>query len=136
MKTRKFQMAPDHVTALNLVQLEFYGEENVQRLYKTYVGILNGAWPRESDGLERFHDTREDALYDFIHQIALVLDFKMDRQELKRLAYGPQGWHTDEQQWREIRHSLNEVLSGKKALPVIDFNKALQLGNKFPPPPT
>ena len=136
MKTRKFQLSPDHVSALNLIQLEFYGEDKVQQSYKTYMGILNGAWPKGDDpALARHEEAREAALYDLIHDIGEVLDFKMDKQELKRLGYGPQGWETDETQARAVRHYLVEVLSGKRGLPIIDYAKTVHIGGKFPPPP-
>lgn len=137
MKTRKVLLSPDHVSALNLVQLEFYGNERVQNYYKKYMEFMNGAWPKTDDeaNFKRFIDARENALYDLIHEIGLVLDYKMDRQELKSLGYGPQGWETDENQARALRYLLIETLEGKRGLPVVDFAKAAPLHGKFPPPP-
>ncbi len=138
MKTRKFQLAPDHVSALNLVQLEFYGNARVQELYKTYMGLLNGAWPNtdDADNWKRHAEEREAALFDLIHQIGLALGYTIDRQELKRLGYGPQGWQTDEEQGAALRQLLIATLEGKRGLPVCDFDKMHKFVGKFPPPPT
>ena len=104
IKTRKFQLSPEHVTALNLVQLEFYGSDSVLKSYKNYMGLLNGAWPSIDDpNFQRFHDGVADALYELLHEIGLVLGFVMDRGELKRLAYGPAGWETEEAQQKAAR---------------------------------
>ena len=136
MKTRKARLSPEHVSAINLVQLEFYGNERIQSRYKNYIGFLNGVWPKfDDDNWPRFNEAVEDSLFDLIHEIGLVLGYTLDRQELMRLGYGPQGWETDEHQVRVLRRLLIETFEGRRGLPVLDFSNTSKLTGKFPPPP-
>ena len=110
--------------------------DKVQSAYKTYMGILAGPWPKVDDpDTERFNNRRDNALYDLLHEIGLVLGFVMDRQELKQLAYGPTGWENDENEQKTLRRLLIEMLQGSRPVPMSDFSKMKQFGGKFPPPP-
>jgi hypothetical protein len=137
MKTRRFRLAPGHVMALNLVQVEFYQHERIDAAYRNYMTLLARTAPPPSDpGAEHFYQQQEDALYDLLHEIGQELGYAYDRRDLQRLAYGPRGWEDDEMQQRVTRNLLIELLTGKRALPVIDFAKVVQAAGKYPPPPS
>src|SRR5262245_16724018 len=136
MKTRRFVLAPDHVMALNLVQVEFYDHFRIDSAYRTYMAFLSSRFPDANDPqAERFHEQRNDALYDLLHAIADELGYHYDKRDLQRLAYGPLGWENDETQQRAMRNLLIDVLSGNKPMPVADWEKLVATRNKFPPPP-
>jgi hypothetical protein len=137
MKTRRFTLAADHVMALNLVQVEFYQHPRIDTAYRTYIALLHGKFPEPGDpDAQRFFESKDDALYDLLHEIADELGYKYDKRDLRRLAYGPQGWQNDEDQQRAARVLLIELLSGKRAMPVIDFERLMRAAQgKFPPPP-
>lgn len=137
MKTRRFSLSPEHVMALNLVQVDFYGLEKIQAAYKRYVGILLGPFPKTVDPeADRFFQTKDDAFYDLVRDIGLELGFELDKHDLNRFAYGPVGWENDEGQLRAVRRLLVEVLSGQRGLPVVDFEKhAVKKSGVFPPVP-
>ncbi len=137
MKTRGFTLAPDHVMALNLVQVEFSDNKAVDAAYRKYIELLSRPFPKPGmDGAEHFFEQNEDALYDLLHAIGDDLGFKYDKRDLKKLAYGPVGWQNDESQIRAFRGLAVEVLAGRRALPVVDFGKLNGSAGKFPPPPT
>ena len=46
MKTRSFTLAPEHVMALNLVQVEFSENVQIQAAYRQYIGLLTSGLPR------------------------------------------------------------------------------------------
>lgn len=136
MKTRRFNLAPEHVMALNLVQVEFYGYEKIDNAYRTYIALLHGKFPAANDPeAERFWQTKQDALYNLMHEIAEELGYKYDKRDMERLAYGPQGWQNDEEQQRALRSLLIDLLAGKRAFPVVDWEKLMVAAKRFPPPP-
>jgi hypothetical protein len=134
MKTRAFRLAPEHVMALNLVQVEFYGHLPIDTAYRKYMTLLGRTPPPANDpGAERFYQEQEDALYDLLHEIGRELGYAYDRRDLQRLAYGPRGWENDEMQQRVLRTVLIELLTGRRSLQVVDALKvATQM---FPPAP-
>lgn len=137
MKTRRFTLAPEHVMALNLVQVEFYQHQKIDAAYRAYMALLTRRPPPPNDpGWEQFFRVQEDALYDLLHEIGQELSYVYDRRDLQRLAYGPQGWEDDEMQLRVSRRLLIDLLTGKRALPVIDFSKVAQAAGKYPPAPS
>jgi hypothetical protein len=136
MKTRRFALAAEHVMALNLVQVEFYQHPKIDAAYRAYIALLSQKGPPPDDkNFEHFWEVREDALYDLLHEIGHELGYEYDKRDLKKLAYGPQGWQDDEQQLRASRALLIELLTGKRAIPVIEFEKLVAAMGKYPPPP-
>ncbi|WP_342362241.1 DUF6680 family protein [Terrarubrum flagellatum] len=134
MKTRRVTLSPEHVMALNLVQIEFYGQERIVNAYKRYLENLSTEVPKEQGPLEKFFDDRDDLLFELLHEIGNVLGFVLDRRELHKFSYAPQGWNNDETQLRQFRLLAIDLLSGRRALPVFQY-QAAEANKKFPPPP-
>lgn len=132
MKTRRLQLHPDHVGALNLIQLEFYENEPVISRYSKYIEHLNSPLP-EKDEMERFYEARHAHFVELLRAVAHEMDYEFDKFDLDRLGYTPQGWETDELRNRANAHLLNELLQGKRALPVTEMKAVPE--SKFPPPP-
>jgi len=136
MKTRRFALSPEHVPALNLVQVDFYHHQRIDTTYRYYMGLLSRNPPPPNDpGANHFYEEQEDALYDLLHEIGIELGYEYDKRDLRKLAYGPRGWENDETQMRISRGLLIELLSGRRPMPVVDWDKLVAAQNKFPPPP-
>lgn len=131
MRTRGITLHPDHVMALNLIQLEFYEFPSVQAAYRRYVEDLykpNPTNPAEADKLVR---DRRDLLIDLIHALGEALDFKYDKRDLDKLSYSPAGWFNDEAAIRTLREFMIQVMTGQRALHIAPFVP----DPRFPPPP-
>lgn len=140
MKTRKFQLNPEHVMALNLVQVEFYHNAKVLAAHRHYMTLLYRPIHEANDPtLDRALEENDDALYDLLYEIGVDVGYQFDKRDLKKLAYGPKGWIDEETQLRNFRQLMVEVLLGKRGFPTIDYSKvqAAQavMNGKFPPPP-
>jgi hypothetical protein len=131
MRTRRIQLAPERVTALNLVQLEFYGKEKIISAYKSYISHLSLPVPNEEGG--RFLEDREDLFFDLIHEIGCELGYTLDKRELNKFSYSPQGWNIEQNEIQMFRRLMIQLLNGDRPLPITQFAKAF---DKFPPPPT
>jgi hypothetical protein len=137
MKTRSIRLSPEHVMALNLVQVEFYGHQVIDGAYRAYMTLLARRAPSPNDpGIQKFLQEQEDALYDLLHAIGKDLGYAYDRRDLQRLAYGPDGWVQDDVQQRTVRNLIIDLLSGRRSLQVIDALKVENATQKFPPAPS
>jgi hypothetical protein len=139
MRTRRVTLSPDHVGALNLVEIEFRNDGHVIKAWAEYFRDLGERWPSglqvaEQQDLER---KREAKLTKLLHAMANALKFNIEQMEIFEGGYAPQGWLDDEQAQRLIRFHLIEILSGRRAFPVVPYSQpaANAPQNIYPPPP-
>jgi hypothetical protein len=135
MRTRRFKLSVDHVNALNLIQIEFYGRPDVAGAYQQYISHLNSPIPSTTDEQSAFFERREDLFVDLVHSIARELKYDLDKRDLAKLAYGPVGWINDDEEIRAMRRAVLELLSGRRPLPVFAWQLQGGIG-PFPPVPT
>lgn len=132
MRTRRLRLDPEHVGALNLVDLEFYGRPKVMAAFTDYMTHLSAPMPN-SDERERFFEQRDDLLVRMLHEMGKDLGFHYDKHDLAKLAYGPVGWSTEQDIQRQNIGYLNELLAGRRALPITQMQPPA--ANPFPPAP-
>jgi hypothetical protein len=138
MRTRKMVMNPDHVGALNQVQLEFFDHPKVIDAYRSYIANLSETVPPPGNELQNFLARRSDRFFDLLHAIANATGVIIDRHELDRLSYMPFGWQTEQEEARTFRTAMIAVLQGQKPLLVAAAPPQAQIqqpSNPFPPPP-
>ncbi|MFC5066587.1 DUF6680 family protein [Flaviflagellibacter deserti] len=134
MKTRPLRLSFEHVGALNLIQMEFFGKRSVIDAYKRYRDHLSQDFPQGDGAGKRFVETRDDLFVELIHAIASDLNYKFDKKDIEKLSYGPVGWENDESAVRMIRTLAINVLTGQQPLPV-SIRPPNAPGQMFPPPP-
>lgn len=135
MRTRPMRLSFDHVGALNLIQLEFYGIEQIQSAYSHYRAHLNQEYPKEATAQRLFDEDRGDRFIELLYQIAKHLGYGFDKRDLEKLSYGPLGWENDENAVRMLRAMSMDLLTGKQSLNVV-MRTPPPLSEKFPPAPT
>jgi len=136
MRTRRVRLNPDHVGALNLVEIEFYGEDAVIESWKAYWKHLNTLVPSglNDDQQRRFDQERDGLLTKLLHAIAKTLGFHIGQLDIMEGGYAPQGWLDDEQTLRQLRALTLDILNGRRGIPVVPLN--LPTANSpYPPPP-
>lgn len=132
MRTRKARLDPVHVNALNLVDLEFYGRPRVLSAFRSYIGHLSQPVPPQ-EAADPFFDHREELLVTLLFEMGRELGYSYDKRDLEKLAYGPVGWNNDQNMQRQNMVLVNELLAGRRALPITPMSAPAQ--NPFPPPP-
>jgi hypothetical protein len=137
MRTRRATLSPEHVAALNVIQTEFHDDDKVTAAYKKYidnlgVGLHSGL---KEEVIKRIVDDRDDAFNDMMFEIGKHLGFSLDRRELAKYSYAPQGWVTAEAEQNALRQLAVELLQGKRPLPISPFQPSPSAA-KFPPAPT
>jgi len=118
MMTRAARLVPDHVNALNMIDIEFSGSDSqskeVRAAWKAYLDILNST---DLSG-EVWNEKALDLFVDLLHHLAAHVGYDFDRTHLRRNAYFPRGFGETEMDQLAIRTGVRELLEGKRALPV------------------
>jgi hypothetical protein len=137
MRTRRVTLSPEHVTALNVIQTEYHDDDRVITAYKKYIDNLGTSLPPGSkeEAAKKFIDDRDDAFNEMMFEIGKHLGFTLDKRELAKYSYAPQGWVNIEAEQNAVRQLALELLQGKRPLPVSPFQPSTS-ASKFPPAPT
>lgn len=118
MMTRAARLTPDHVNALNMIDIEFSGgdrkSKEVRAAWKAYLDCLNSADLTTDAGNERALDLFIELLY----HLAVHVGYDYDRTHLRRGAYFPRGFGENEMDQLAIRAGMRDLLEGKRPLPV------------------
>lgn len=132
MSTRAARLDALHISALNLVELEFYKCPKVRTAYKNYVESLRKIVPAGEDERNNFLEDQDDLFSSLLVEIASELGFKFDKSDLGRLGYLPQAHANLFDNQLLIAQNLRELLEGRRAIPITNF---VSKDSAFPPPP-
>jgi hypothetical protein len=118
MSTRASKMAPEHIRALNMIDVEFAGNDRKSRdvvnAWKGYLDHLNTA----STVVELWASRGEDLFVDLMHTMALALGYEYDKTHIRRTSYYPRGFGDAEWDQLNIRRGIREVLEGTRPIPI------------------
>ena len=115
--TLKVPMAPRHVDALNSIPLEFHSVSTVMQAWREYTSHLNNQSMLRNN-LQGWADRKVELLVSLTFEIGKSLGYDhIDRATLRDNVYVPQGYEDTDEQFRQIRMVLLEVLRGKRPIP-------------------
>ncbi len=126
MASRRARLSPEHVRALNMIDLVFYGQRvaGVQRRSAAEQRVLD-CWKEYLDHLNNRNDdepiaqwvTKGDELFtNILHAISADIGYRFDRVQLKRGAYSPIAHGELEEEQNELRKATLSLVTGKSAL--------------------
>lgn len=96
MQTRGKRLDPVHVSALNVIELEFFKYPKVRDAFKKYVEHLSSPQPSSTqEEQNKFYDQRSDLFMELIFEVGNAVGYKFDKRELDRRSYAPKGWNDD-----------------------------------------
>lgn len=116
MATRSAQLAPMHVEALNLIDLEFHSQKrqdkrvlDAGRLYMDHLkdrGYPKEAWPAR----------KGDLLVELLYEMSEALGYGFDKVQIKAGSYYPSGWDDVERENEETRQNWLNIVKGNQQL--------------------
>lgn len=118
MATRQVAISGDHVNAINLVEVDYYGCDSVQEAWKKYREHLYDASKGED---QAWREKRENLLARLLSEMGKILKYDIPAIEIYQGGYAPKGWTVREDQNNGAVKFLNDMADGKKALPVTLF---------------
>jgi hypothetical protein len=127
MRTRRNALLPDHVNALNLVEIEFHSVPRVLDAYRELMkhinsgGIINDQWLAK----HRSELTR------LLSEMASALGYTIQQLDVFEGGYYPSGWGQEAEQQLAMRLGLLELLSGRRSLPVHDAKSEKPLASSI-----
>jgi hypothetical protein len=114
-------LSPDHVRALNSIDVEFYGKDKkskaVVEAWKVYLDHLHDTNYAKTS-LEDWDRKAKDLLVDLLYKMGIYLDYEFDTPSIKKTSYFPEGYGQMEVDQLAIRKGLVELLLGKNPMPV------------------
>jgi hypothetical protein len=111
-------MAPAHVDAINSVPLEFYSHPDTVRAWRLYTSHLNNKSMLKNNS-QGWGEKKFELLIDLVYEMARTLGYDhIDKATLRDNLYVPQGYEDTEEQFRQIRAALLQVLKGERPVPV------------------
>ena len=126
MATRASRVSPEHVRALNMIDLVFYGstifgisrrtskEQRVLESWKEYLDHLNNK--ADEEALSLWATQSNELFINLLFAIAEDLALNFDRVQLKRGAYSPIAHGEIEAELTELRKAALSLITGQHAL--------------------
>lgn len=122
MATRRAQLTAEHVTALNLIEIDFHGKTRVLQAWKGYFENLCTD-PKDEHKFQRAVADRPSLLTKLLHEIASVVGYRIEQLDIMAGGYTPQAMYNAFQRQQDLQTVAIEVLSGTKPLLVKYVNK-------------
>ncbi|MCG9761915.1 hypothetical protein L1D50_22975 [Pseudoalteromonas sp. Isolate6] len=128
MSTRATRVAPEHVAALNMIDIEFYGkkkfgkrsqsegEKKITNAWKVYNDHLNTK--KNDEQLDAWIDKGDDLFTALLYAMSQHLGYEFDEVQLKRDCYRPRAHGNIENEQHKLREGLVAVLEGRKSIPM------------------
>lgn len=120
MATRAARVSADHVRALNMIDLEFYGggakEKKVREVWRQYLHHLDTPFSKE---LERTWEIKRDELFvELLYEMATCVGYDFDKTHIQTTSYSPVAHGNLEQELMHIRQGLVALLAGQSSIGV------------------
>jgi hypothetical protein len=123
MQTRTQRLSYRHTEALNMIDMEFNGINDITYSWSEYLDHLNnkpsdakdsdakniGLWLAEGDKL----------FINMLYEMSKFLGYSYTKLDIKNKFYSPQGHYYQELNQREIQAYLADILSHRKAFPIV-----------------
>lgn len=121
MLTRDAWLSSEHVRALNMIPIEFYGDRKAKPIleaWRAYNAHLN--MPLLATEAERilWSNTRAELFVTMLHMMAKYFKYDFDATFIRTTAYTPRAHGLLEDESLEMRRLLLEVLRGQRSLPI------------------
>lgn len=112
MSTRAASLAPTHVEALNLIDIEFRvsapKEKRVVDAWKLYHAHLCAHnYPQE-----QWPVRRAELLVDLLHEMAVCLGYSFDKAHITSSSYYPKGYGESEEEQQRLRRAVLSAFDG------------------------
>ncbi|HUW83635.1 MAG TPA: DUF6680 family protein [Phycisphaerae bacterium] len=124
MATRGRTLSPEHVQALNMIELEFQkpSEKPILLAWKEYHDHLN-SYPREGENQKEraavWTQRTDQLLATLLIAMGKTCGYEFDTVQIRKGVYSPQGHATAEFELQVVRRLVMEWLAGNRSVSVL-----------------
>lgn len=124
------KLSNEHVRALNMIDLAFYGkirkghpkrtssEQDVLNLWKEYFAHLSSSCPDNETGSTIWNQTSHNLFLNLLSSMAKDIGYDFDRVHLQNAIYSPIAHGDLEKDQFKIRKGLAAILAGEQTMKV------------------
>ena len=116
MYTRGTRLSPEHVQALNRIELAFYKDAKVMAAWRAYLDNLNSTVTPENQTY--VWGERDRLFVDLLFEVSSLLDFPFTRTEIKNSTYRPTAHGDAEMAQLKIMALLGRIADGNDGIPI------------------
>jgi hypothetical protein len=118
MATRRSNATPEHVAAINLVEVEFHGVKPVIEAWSAYLTHLNTPTDPTEERAKVWNDRRSELLAILLVKIAAHLGITKGEIEILHGGYAPQLWAAREMRLDAVQDYAIRLSQGKAVVPL------------------
>ncbi|WP_146604248.1 DUF6680 family protein [Cupriavidus phytorum] len=138
MATRGSRLSPDHVRALNMIDLSFYGpvrfgknwrskaERAVLAAWKEYLDHLSDRHDFEGPNAQAILARRDELFVNLLTTMAADLGYEFDRVQLRKSWYSPVAHGELEERQGQLLIAAAEVFQGRRPLHIAPMEQQRQ----------
>ena len=135
MATRGARLSSDHVRALNMIDLSYYGrvglgrswrsaqDQNVLDAWKEYHDHLSNQGHINPDNAGVVIAQRDELFVNLLFAMGRALGYQFDRVQLKKSWYSPMIYNQNEVRMDALVTAATEVFQGKASLKISPKNE-------------
>ncbi len=138
MASRAVRLSFEHVRALNMIDLEFYGQSvfGIKQKSKKDAEVIDAWRPYRrhlqqevpDEDFKTWTNEKDNRFRDLLFAMSCALGYEFEKAELESGAYHPDAHFYQDLSTRSIIQNLDKVLRGKAAVNVIAWD-----GHREPP---
>lgn len=121
MATRASVLSQDHIKALNMIDIEFYGDKRYKKVREAWRAYLHARTqsPATTEVEQiQFNKDCEATLTELLVAMGEALGYDFDSTHIRQSIYKPQGHVTEENYQMFMRAQLVKLFSGEISLPM------------------
>ena len=133
MRSRRNPLSTDFVGGLNLIEVEYYDDDEVLKAWRALLDDLDRSRATTVEDEVKIGQRREYLRAVLLSQMAKTLRFKIPELEIFKGGYNPEGHAQIDAELAINRRFFAEIATGKRAFPVtIQHQTSLPLTTQTP----
>lgn len=115
MSTRRLIVSKEHVSALNLIEVEFFGHAEVMSKFNDYKNHLNSS----ADESQKWEEKREKLFALMLEKIGACVGVSIQAMNLYKDGYYPRRWDDEYLMYKVAMDFVKDLSDGSKSISVI-----------------